>query len=123
MIQVNYLKLNNFNYLTKDSFELIKSMIQANFKRSFFPSENTDCNNKKRLKLSCNDYAEITYKFNASNAKSASTNDTDDTMSESVSDLIRDIENFNLKRNNKMNEMYYPNKENLKVKYTSKTLL
>ena len=89
-------------------------------KRSFVPSENSDFSNNKRLKLSYNDYAEISYKFNASNAKSASTNDSDESQSDSMCELIKDIENFNLRRKNKINEMFYPKNEISKVKSSSR---
>ena len=113
------MKLTNFKYLKQLTFEF-KKMIQAKMKRSFVPSENSDFSNNKRLKLSYNDYAEISYKFNASNAKSASTNDSDESQSDSMCELIKDIENFNLRRKNKINEMFYPKNEISKVKSSSR---
>ncbi len=88
-----------------------------NRRRSFLPLENSKSNVQKKMKFSSAEYAEISYKTNTSAAKSISSCDTDDTMSETVIELIKDIERINIDRNSKLNDMYYPNKkENLKVK-------
>jgi hypothetical protein len=90
---------------------------QMNRRRSFLPLDNSKSNVHKKMKFSTNEYADISYKNNSSAAKSISSCDTDDTMSETMIELIKDIERINIDRNAKINEMHYPNKkENLKVK-------
>ena len=83
-------------------------MSKLNIRRSFMPSEESESQSNKRQKISHNDYAEITFRFNASAAKSTSTTDTAE--ENSVCELIKDIENITLERNNKINEMHYQTK-------------
>lgn len=93
-----------------------------NRRRSFLPIDKSKSNNQKKIKYSSTDYADISYKVNTSVAKSISSCDTDDTMSETVIELIKDIERFNIDRYSKLNDMYYPNKKtNVKVKLKNST--
>lgn len=89
-----------------------------NRRRSFLPLENSKSNVQKRMKYSSNEYADISYKTNLSATKSISSCDTDDTMSETVIELINDFDRINIDRNSRLNEMYYPlvKKTNFKIK-------
>ena len=65
------------------------------------------------MKISETDYAEISIKLDSSAANSAYTNGNRSNMSDTVWELIKDIENFNLNRNKKMNKMYYDSKKEI----------
>jgi hypothetical protein len=88
------------------------------------PVEGSFTNSNKRRKLSDHEYAELTFKFDSSAKKTASTVDTSETI-ENINDLIKEIDKMTLNREEKMNQMYYPQKNESmkpKVKTVSKNI-